>query len=280
MERTEPSAHVYGLRVHGLALGDAAPRDIAPDWPSVRLEQAPRSAPSGVRIVDGDRYVNDLADGLHTLEATRSPAVARFLGPPIDPDELAHPYLGPVATLFARWHGREAFHGGAFVHEGRAVAVLGSQFAGKSTLLAALAASGSAIVADDMLVIEDGRVFVGPRTIDLRAEPGPELHGGADIRRARGDQRWRVALSPVAATTRLGAWVFLSPGDDVTLTPVGLADRLQRLARWRALPGLASDPAAMLALAGLPAWDLTHPREWGAIPQTVRTLRGLPLTVG
>ena len=53
-------------------------------------------------------------------------------------DELVHPLLAPAAMHFAAWLGHAAFHGGAFVQNGRAFGVLAERNHGKSTTLARL----------------------------------------------------------------------------------------------------------------------------------------------
>jgi hypothetical protein len=254
-------------------------RNVPAAWPVVRLAVLPR--PSGrppEPVHDGDRCVRVLEDpASRLLVADRVAGTATLHGPPIPDDELAHPFLGAVATIFARWHERHAFHGGAFIDDGgRAIAVLGTKEAGKSTLMAALAAAGAPVLADDMLVIGAGNVCVGPRTVDLRAAPGPSLTAGAAVSLARGGSRWRVALSEdIPAEVPLGGWVFLEAGPDLEVEPVALSERLVRLARWRAWQRFDTDPAVMLALAGHPAWRVVVPHRWDALAATVSTLRHL-----
>jgi hypothetical protein len=273
--REAPGIGLYGLALTGLPLGDDAPTDVPADWPPVAVSAGPAGEARAGRHIDGDSAALDLVAG-RSLVLTRAPASARFLGAPLPPDELAHPYLVPVATVFARWHGHEAFHGGAFdCGDGRAIAVLGDREAGKSTLLAALAADGAGIVADDMLVMRGGRVCRGPRTLDLRAEPAPQLRGDLTVSRARERSRWRLSLPPIAPELELAGWVFLGTGPTLELTPIDVRARLTRLAQWRAWRWLPSDPAGFLDLAALPAWTLTRPLTWDALPDTVAAIRRL-----
>ncbi|MBJ7472715.1 MAG: hypothetical protein JHD16_15525, partial [Solirubrobacteraceae bacterium] len=150
-----------------------------------------------------------------------------------------------------------------------------------------LAARGATVIADDLVVIDRGRIFAGPRTIDLRAEPVPALRGDLTVSRARGRSRWRLALPPAAPSYPFGGWVFLhgaaepahgavvvtQPG--LTVTPVPAADRLRRLARARGLPSLASDPRDLLELAALPSWDVVRPLRWDMLEPTVDALLDL-----
>jgi hypothetical protein len=162
---------VYGRRVRGLAgVAELAPTAVTgPDLPMITVTVSQTdsvAAPSPVPL-DADRCVRTLADGRH-LALDRRQGVATFFGSPLTADLLAHPYLGPVATTFNRWAGREAFHAGAFVVAARAWVVVVPRSAGKSTLLAALAGHGVPVVSDDILVTEAARAFTGPRCIDLR----------------------------------------------------------------------------------------------------------------
>lgn len=268
----------YGLRLTGAPLGAAVQAGAPAAWPPLDIAVASHPEPRLLQHLDDDGAVFDLLDGERTLVLDRVAATAVFHGPPLEPDVLAHPYLGPAAGLISRWLGREVFHAGAFVAPGGlAVAVLGDQHAGKSTLLAALAARGIPVLGDDLLVLDGRRAFPGPRTIDLRAEPGAALRGDLAVSRARANTRWRLALPPARADHLLGGWVFLhtGPGPGVDLTAVGAADRLARLAPVRGYRELPSDPRNVLELAALPMWDLTRPLSWEGLDVTVDRLLGL-----
>ncbi|WP_433228174.1 hypothetical protein ACQP2H_18200 [Micromonospora sp. CA-248260] len=257
---------VYGLCVHGLdEVEELPPSDAHPDRPAVRVGQTTAVPPPPVPI-DLDGGVRVLADG-RTLAVDRRRGTATFHGPPLAPDVLAHPYLAPVATVFNRWAGRETFHSGAFVHAGRAWAVVGPRTAGKSSLLAALAARDVPVVADDILVVDQTEVYAGPRCIDLREPvPGPVL----STRTVRSGERLRVALPPIADRTPLGGWLFLGWDRTPTTTPVPPAELLARLAGCRSWPRLPTDPTALLGIAALPAWDLSRPRDWAVLGPTLR----------
>ncbi|MFG1841381.1 hypothetical protein ACGFH8_23520 [Micromonospora sp. NPDC049175] len=258
---------VYGLRVHGLdGVTELPPADgAALGWPAVRVGQlhVPPPAPSPLNDARGTRI---LADG-RTLAVDRLWGTATFYGPPLAPDVLAHPYLAPVATTVNRWAGRETFHSGAFVLAGRAWAVLGPRTAGKSSLLTALAARDVPILTDDILVVDGADAFAGPRCVDLR-QPVPGV--GLPTRPVRAGDLLRVGLPPIASRVPLGGWLFLRWGAAVTLTRLPGGALLARLARQRSFGQLRSDPAALLALAALPAWELIRPRDWAALADTHR----------
>ncbi|MGC5290929.1 hypothetical protein [Micromonospora sp. DT231] len=264
-----PGRGVYGLRVHGLdEVSELPPAEgAALGWPAVRVGQVDVPPPPPVPL-DDRRGTRILADG-RTLAVDRLRGTATFYGPPLAADVLAHPYLAPVATTVNRWAGRETFHSGAFLLAGRAWAVLGPRTAGKSSLLAALAARGVPILTDDILVVDGVDAFAGPRCVDLR-QPVPGV--GLPTRPVRAGDRLRVALPPIAPHVRLGGWLFLRWGATVTLPRLPGAALLARLARQRSFGQLPSDPAALLSLAALPAWELTRPRDWAALDDTHRLL--------
>ncbi len=273
----EPSdLGVYGLRLRGGGLGPAIPGGAPADWPQVILEIEESTVyPAGEARHDDDHCVLPLRDDLRTLIADRAAGTARFVGPPLDPEDLAHPYLGAVATVFARWHGREAFHGAGFMVDGQAYALLGAPEAGKSTIVAALAARGVPIVADDMLVMDHAGVYRGPRSVDLRRPLPEHLLDPAELRIVRARGRHRMALPDQPPTVPLAGWVFLSPGDELQIDPVAAPERLKVLARWRAWRERPSDPRLMLDLAAVPSWHVRAPQRWDALEATLEALLGL-----
>jgi len=263
--------YAYGLRVRGV--DGVAELPPAPQVGSaallmpVTVRQAETLAPSAVAL-DANRCVRVLADG-RRLALDRRRRTATFFGAPLTGDLLAHPYLAPIATTFNRWAGREAFHGGAFVMAEKAWAVLGPRTAGKSSLLAALAGRNVPVLSDDILVADAFGAYAGPRCVDLRHPiPGREM----DARPVREKTRLRVTLPAIPVRMPLGGWIFLHWGDQLELTSVRAPELLARLAARRSWPQLPSDPATTLAIATLPAWDLTRPRDWGALDQTCRML--------
>lgn len=264
---------VYGFQVEGLADTRAL---LAPDgcWPSVEVVQAGPESPIGSPFLSETHALLELDALGRRLELDRDARVARFYGPRLEPDEMIHPYVGPVVTVFSRWLGRETFHAGAFVVDGFAYALVGDKGAGKSTLLAAMSAAGIAILADDLVIVEQGLAFAGPRALDLRVEPPPSLTTGMEVGRVRGGSRWRITLPGVAPAVQLGGWVFLAAGDRVETVELAGRDLLQRLIAWRGWSGLPSDQRALLELAALPAWVLSRPLRWETLPSTVEAVLG------
>ena len=262
----------YGLGITGLDEVDALQASPVGSEPAVvvAVEQTTTAAPSLVDLQDG--VLHALPQG-RAVVLRRDARTARFHGPPLSPDVIAHPFLTVVGIRFNRWMGRECFHAGSFAASGRSWLVFGRSSAGKSTLLAALAGAGWGVMADD-LAVTDGRVaFSGPRSIDLR-QPLPELLLPTTVVRSR--SRLRAALPPVADALPIGGLFFLGWADDENaepvVRPVPPATLLPRLARDRRLSSLPTDPLMLLEIAGLPAWDLIRPRTWAALPDTVATI--------
>ncbi|SCG54145.1 hypothetical protein [Micromonospora humi] len=261
----------YGLRIRSLGpVAELPLADPAADHPLVRFrydDSTHPPAPTGGP--DEWRCVRSLADG-RVLSLDRRAGAATLHGSPPTPDLLPHPYLTAAATVVNRWAGRESFHAGSFAADGRVWAVLGVRTAGKSSLLAALAADGIPVLSDDVLVTDGRYGYAGPRCLDLR-EPVP----GSDLATVpvRYGTRLRVALPPVPDRLPVGGWCFLRWGDEPALRPVPATDLLGRLAARRAWPELPSDPAVLFSLATLPAWEVVRPRDWRAMPAVLRLLR-------
>ena len=279
---TDP-APVSGRQVYGMAVTGAddaielmplpvpSAADETPLLPvRIVLSTDPPPLPP---IIDGDQIVEELVSGAW-LNLDRARGVATFHGEPVRRDLITHPYLATTAVGFNRWSGREVLHAGAFEAAGRAWVVLGPSTAGKSTLMGALAAAGVPVLADDMVVTDGETVFAGPRCVDLREGfPAGVLRGAPPtLRRARGDLRWRMDLPPIPSRIPLGGWFFLSWDDTASLEPIPMAALLGRLARWRSLRQLPSDPATILALAAKPGWELRRQRDWSGLSGTVDTL--------
>ena len=110
-----------------------------------------------------------------------------------------------MAALAARWLRRESFHAGAVVVEGGAWAILGDKEAGKSSTLAHLALNGYTVLSDDVLVLERGSVFAGPRCIDLRAEPARRLGAREPLAVVGMRERFRIELGPAPRRCRCAA---------------------------------------------------------------------------
>jgi hypothetical protein len=175
-------------------------------------------------------------------------------------DALVHPHLAAAAAGRNRLLGRDVLHAGAVLVDGVAWALAGTNEAGKTTLLAALAALGQPVLSDDLLVLERGMAFAGPRCADLR-EPTP-LVGLAPPRPVRGGERWRILLPPAPASAPLAGFVFLAwDHAPPVLRTLGASERMRRLAPLRRWPFLPDRPTGLLDLATLPANELSRPHD-------------------
>jgi hypothetical protein len=260
-----PDRIAYGLRVSGLP--EDAPlleHPPGPRWPDLQLahEPPPGSAPFAMTV--------PLRGG---GELRLEGAAATFImAEPPAPDALVHPHLTAAAAGRNRLLGRDVLHAGAVVLDGLAWALAGSNEVGKSTLLAALAALGQPVLSDDLLVLEQGTAFAGPRCADLR--DGARIPGLPPPRVVRGGERWRVLLPIAPAGARLAGFVFLAWDDaPAALRVLGGEERMRRLAPLRRWPFLPDRPGGLLDLVTLPAYELSRSRDSDPA-ETARALRG------
>ena len=254
------SVGAYGFRLEGA--GQRLLLPVPPEWPliSVIQEVAEASPPPGLEIGDQHATVPLIGGGMAIVDRLPPQAVFRVLDQ-LTEDEIAHPYLGPIAALHAHWLGRQTFHGGALVVADRAWGVLGGRQAGKSSLLAEAERLGFPVLADDLLVLEGRNVFAGPRSLDLRQPAALHFGAGRPLGVVGQRERWRVDLAPVPLSVPLAGWIFLQWGPPPGTEPIAIRDRLVRLAVSRTVK-VSSDPAPLLRLAALPAVQLTGPKRW------------------
>jgi hypothetical protein len=275
-ERPSPSTPLgaYGLTIRGI-VSRALLSPPGKEWPVVTVEQGRLDGEPHPTSVTSDGAALRLVGGGQLL-LDRHERRATFLTPDAIPDdELAHPYLGPVGSFFAGWLGREAFHAGGFAADGGAWALLGAKQHGKSTTLAWLAREGVRVLADDILVVADGRMaLAGPRCIDLRERAAVSLELASSASPARAGQRLRMALPPMPPEVPLRGWIFLEWGPRVELARLRPGDRVLKLARFRNGRAAAND-TALLDLASLPAWELRRPRRVELLDDAARRLLDL-----
>ncbi len=108
--------------------------------------------------------------------------------PPHVPESyLAFPLLGPVMGWLLHRRGMLVLHAGAFVLNGRGIALLGDKGAGKSTTTAAFIAAGASLLTDDLLamsVTQDARPCIHPAFPQIKLNSGSSFTlEGANIRR-------------------------------------------------------------------------------------------------
>jgi hypothetical protein len=264
----------YGLTLPGLERCAGLMPSPGPAWPEIhvvrdRVERQPDRTrvdadAAEVRLIDGGSLVLDRV-GRSAIVLTRTP---------LSDEDLVHPYLAPVASYFAGWLGRHALHAGGVCIDGTAFAIVGAKEAGKTTTLAWLATQGCDVLADDMLVIDDGRALAGPRALDLRPDAVREL-GLLDSTRENPTRgRARLQLGPVAHEAPLGGLLFLDWGQQVELSPLRTSERLLRIAAATS-PRRPGGKRAPVDLARFPAWELRRPRSVGALPEVLDRLLAL-----
>jgi hypothetical protein len=182
-----------------------------------------------------------------------------------------------LGAIFAQWlPGRMAFHAGAFVSGERAWAVVGERHDGKSTLMAALALAGLPVLGDDTLVLDGIRCLSGVRCVDLRPDAAEHLGIRDAVVTVRRGARERLPLDGRPREAPLAGWFFLNWADDFAIRELQTPERIARIARrqgWHRRG--VTDPARLLDLAALPAWELSRPRDWTQLPQVLERVREL-----
>jgi len=222
--------------------------------------------------------------GATAFYVTAEPRSVLFdIGVAPDPDALVHPIAAVPLAILARWRGHVTLHGGAFEAAGEAWALLGEREAGKSTALGILAGLGCAVVADDLLVLDDGFVLAGPRCVDLREDAAERLGPARDLGLVGPRRRLRLSGRPAPACLPLGGFFLLEWADEplVQTERLPLPERVPLLHRleYAGLVGPA-DPLKVLDLAGLPAWRVRRPRDWEATEDAVQRMLELALATG
>jgi hypothetical protein len=242
-----------------------------PSWPRLDIA-ARRGSIDGFRErIDEGGATMILLGAAAVVRRSPGSAVFTFEGEP-SLEAVVHPYLAPVAGLLSHWHGRESIHAGAFVVDGGAWALIAEREGGKSSTLARLALDGVPIAGDDLLVIERGTVFAGPRALDLRRDAARILGVGEPMGVLGARERWRLVLEPDGGALPLRGWIFLAWGDDVSIRPVPAGERFRRLVAQRTIRLAPRDPSTLLNLAAQPAFELRRPRSWSSLEAATKVL--------
>jgi hypothetical protein len=275
MEQTNFPLGAYGLRISGVQGAESVLVRAEAGWPSLDVVTRIGALEAVGEVVDDDHARIRLRTG-GWIELDRDRGLARYTVPaPLSTEELVHPFLAPAAAVCGYWHGRESIHAGGIALGSAAWAVVGDRLGGKSSLLAALAAEGTDIVCDDVLVIDGRGVFAGPRTVDLREDAAAQLGVGEAIGLAGARERWRLRLEPLDRHLTLGGFVFTEWADETGMRRLPASQTLERLFRNRSLRVPPRDPAAFLQLSALPAWELRRPRSWASLPAALELLLGV-----
>ena len=270
-QTADGSAGVYGLRIHG-AVDSALLVPLQPHsgWPALTVSTLLREEEEGDERIGDERAELALLDGERAV-IQRSDRTATFVVRS-DPDDgrIIHPFLTAVGTIFAWWNRRHTFHGGAFLTNRGAWGVVGDRGAGKSSMLAALALAGYPVLADDLLVISGRMVLAGPRCVDLRPGVGEALGVKDSLQSVRGGERYRLAFERTKPEAQLRGLVVLTWSDGMRVRELRAGERLERLAQYSCAP--PRDPAGLIEIAELPAWELGRPRSLGSLQPAVDRL--------
>lgn len=269
----------YGFEVLGL---DHVPELLVPasaTWPPLHVIRTVLDGPPTVPAVDAAlmvRFDDDTGEvrlpdgGSITLDRATQTVRLETRGE-LDDQMVVHPYLAFAVAVASHWLGRQVLHGGAFLHEGLAIGLLGSKEAGKSSTLAGLLAAGRTVLTDDLLVIDDGELFSGPRCVDLRGDAGLRL-GGIDLGQRLVRERWRLPAGEAPPSSPLGGIVHLEWTDRIVVEPLGVSERLAGLVRHTVVQQDDPNPFAYLDLAALPAWRFGRPRDLDQLDRGISTL--------
>jgi hypothetical protein len=228
----------YGLRIASpLPLPGAAPSDepadvsvvLHPTAAEVEARWSGHERPAHIsyrrvdgrilayhRGVDGDVLLRWGGDGTWVIDRARARVDAHS---PEDPPAPAwqRVLMDSVLGSVALGRGAEALHAGAVVIGDAAVAVLGDQGAGKTSLLAALLERGHTLVADDVLVLAGpDTVHPGPPVLNHPGVPPPAL--GTPVA-TLGDETWVHIRAVADGPVPLRALILLDRREDGPETP-------------------------------------------------------------
>jgi hypothetical protein len=267
----------YGFRLVPTPDQPQLPDLIEVDGDAVSVALECRQASGLVERNRVDEDVVSLGErGRSLLEVRREPASITLEFPePTTPEALVHPLLTPPISILARWRGDLTLHAGSFFANGRAWAVLGAREAGKSTTLANLAERGYPLLADDLLVLDDGVVRAGPACIDLRPDVAERMPAARFLGEVGKRPRYRLTAPPGPPRAELGGFFQLGWSEEETV-------RVEAVPPAAALPvvyeqeyiGLlgAADPRKILDLLGVPMWRILRPRRWDVGEQALERM--------
>jgi hypothetical protein len=190
-----------------------------------------------------------------------------------DGEYLTHPMLVGSTAVMAHWDGRVALHAAAVAIDGRALLLIGEKFAGKSTLVGALALAGHEVIADDISIATNGALTPGPRLVDLRPEAAALLGVVGQTTEVRGGANRRLAVGPARDTVRLAGIVSLEWGEPARLERLDARGRFELVVGALVLDARMVAPPPLLDLLALPAWRFVRARSGaGDLAESARRL--------
>jgi hypothetical protein len=207
------------------------------------------------------------------IEVHRDPlSITLALPNPTTPEELVHPVLTMPISILARWRGDLTLHAGCFYAGDRAWGVMGPREAGKSTMLANLAEREVPLLADDLLVFDQGVVHPGPSCIDLRPDVAERMPEARFLGEINDRARYRLTTPPPPSRPRLGGFFLLSWGEEerVEVTRMEASEALRVLYEQEYIGLLGpADPLKILDLLGTPMWRVERPPNWRFTEETL-----------
>lgn len=255
------SLGAYGFRLRGMEAAGQWLNQAPADWPDLTIRQR-LGANTESTTLGSDSAEVALVDG-RSISLRRTPAEACYVGESeLSLAEVIHPFLAPAASVHAEWQGWIPIHAGAFYVNGGAWLLLANRVGGKSTTLAALAASGVPVLADDLVVLRGSRVMAGPRSVDLR-QPGP--FDATDLGKVGERRRWRMSLPSVVPEAPVVGAISLKWSTMSEVRPLSAADRSQAM---KSALSMSVSPRLFLTTLAIPAYEIRRSR--GAIDQTLR----------
>lgn len=265
----------YGFRIQGAFGAAHLLSEMAPEAPLLAVSQHVDDtvAPADASIGTDHATLALLPSGWLEVDRHRSSAVYH-VPVPIGMEALIHPYLAPAAAVAALWQGWDPYHAAGVLIDGGVWAVSGAREVGKSTLIAALAALGYVVMADDLIVVRDGEVMAGPRTIDLRGSAGDRFGATRELGVAGMRERWRIDLPAAPPSAPLRGWIYPEWGDSTSIEPLTLAERLGRPQEQRAATLEQPSPEHAMWLARLPAMGFRRRRSWDDLDTSLDVLLG------
>jgi hypothetical protein len=257
---------VYGLWIEGVPdVARQAFVEVPVDAPKVDVEVVLGCSVAAAVECD-DEHVSLATEGGSRCDIRRNPASATLTLPEEpSPQALVHPLLTTIASAHNRWRGALTLHGGAFLGRDGVWAVLADKDTGKSSTMAGLAARGVTVFADDLVVVLDGDVYPGPRSIDLRPDAAARFDGSEYIGYVGRRHRHRIKLGPAPVRAPLVGVVTLAWANDghVDVSPLGVPERLRALTRSEALVLMGEQPASLLFdTMRVAMYRLSRPRSW------------------
>jgi hypothetical protein len=262
----------YGFRIEGVGSAERLLATVPADAPRLSLVQELDDRPAPAPSIDASSAIVGLLPA-GWLELDRAVATAKYHVPaPIGTEALVHPYLAPAAAIAAVWQGWDPYHAAGVVIDDGVWAISGEREAGKSTLVAALAARGHTVMADDLLVVRDEDVLAGPRTIDLRDDHAGRFGATRSLGVTGMRARWRIDLPPPPPAARLRGWIYPGWADATSIEPLPLASRVALPQLQRAATFTSPRPEHALWLARLPALRFSRKRDWNDLDTGIDAL--------